>query len=195
MFDLALLGSERARPLRRGEYEELVELGAFGDERIELLRGVLVEMTPQGHQHARITAWIAQWFSRALAIARFEVRSHSPYAASDESMPEPDVSVSRRTQREGHPDAALLLVEVSDTSLVKDRKIKTEIYAEAGVPEYWIINVRSRSVEVRTQPGRAGYARVVTRSDDDVLRPLKLRGLELAVADIPWTARKPRKRR
>ncbi len=195
MFDLALLGSEQVRPLHRREYEDLIKLGAFTDERVELLRGVLVEMSPQGHPHARITAWIAQSFSRALDIARYEVRSHSPYAASVDSMPEPDVAVSRRTQREGHPNAALLLVEVSETSLVKDRKIKTEIYAEAGVPEYWIVNTPDRTVEVRTLPGPAGYGHVVTRSAKDLLRPLKLRGLELCVSEIPWTARKPRTKR
>lgn len=103
--------------------------------------------------------------------------------------------MSRRTQREGHPNAALLLVEVSETSLVKDRKIKTEIYAEAGVPEYWIVNTPARTVEVRTRPNPAGYGHVVTRSADDLLRPLKLRDLAPCVSEIPWTARKPRKKR
>ena len=90
MLDPALLSPERVRPLRRREYERLVEAGVFEDERVELLRGVLVEMSPQGEPHARITAWLAHRFARALAIDRFDVRSHSPFAATEDSMPEPD---------------------------------------------------------------------------------------------------------
>lgn len=190
MFDLAALHPERVRPLRRREYEALVDRGMFGDERLELLRGVLVEMSPQGQPHSRITAWLAQWFAHALEFARYDVRSHSGFAASVDSMPEPDVSVSRRTEGGGHPSEALLLVEVAETSLAKDRSIKTEIYAQSGVPEYWIVNVRKRTVEVLTRPSRrSGYGRVVTRAIGDVLRPTRLRGVEIAVADIPWTSR------
>lgn len=194
MFDLSVLGSERVRPLRRREYEMLVARGVFANERIELLRGVLVEMSPQGEPHSRITAWLAHWFAMTLDIARFDVRSHSGFAASNDSMPEPDVSVSRRTPGGGHPNHALLLVEVSDSSLTKDRSIKTEIYARAGVPEYWIVNVQQQTVEVLTRPTRSGYGRTVTRAAGAILRPTRLRGLSLAVADIPWTAR-ARKRR
>ncbi len=194
MFDLAVLGPERVRPLRRREFEALVDRGMFADERVELLRGVLVEMSPQGEPHARITAWLAHRFARALDIARFDVRSHSGFAASVDSMPEPDVSVSRRTARGGHPTEPLLLVEVAETSLAKDRSIKTEIYARAGVPEYWIVNVRKRAVEVLTRPSRGGYGRVVARAMGDVLRPTRLRGIEILVTDIPWSSRS-RKRR
>ncbi len=194
MFDLAVLGPERVRPLRRREYEMLVARGVFGDERIELLRGVLVEMSPQGEPHARITAWIAQWFAKALDIARYDVRSHSGFAASSDSMPEPDISISPRTTAGGPPTQALPLVEVADTSLAKDRSVKTEIYAQAGVPEYWIVNVRRQTVEILTRPTRSGYRRTVTRAAGELLRPTRLRRLSLAVSDIPWTAR-PRKRR
>jgi Uma2 family endonuclease len=194
MFDLALLGPERVRPLRRREYQALVDRGMFADERVELLRGVLVEMSPQGEPHSRITAWLAHSFAGALDIARYDVRSHSGFAASVDSMPEPDVSVSLRTPGGGHPAKALLLVEVAETSLAKDRSIKTEIYAQAGVPEYWIVNVRKRTIEVLTRPSRGEYRRVVTRTVGDILRPTRVRGITITVADIPWTSRsrKPR---
>ena len=77
---------------------------------------------------------------------------------------------------------------------VSDRSIKTEIYAQAGVPEYWIVDVRRRQVEVLTHPTRTGYARIVTRGSGELLRPTQLRRLAIPVADIPWTAR-TRKRR
>lgn len=185
MFDPALIAPERVRPLKRREYEELIDLGAFEDERVELLRGVLVEMSPQGMPHARISAWFAQRLIRALS-ERYEVRSHSPFAASDDSMPEPDVSVSPHREDGYHPTKAHLLIEVADSSLTKDRKIKTEIYAEAGVPEYWIVDVKRQCVDVLTRPTASGYQRKVTKQAGDVLRPVKLRAVTLEVAKIPW---------
>lgn len=195
MFDVALLGPERVRPLRRGEYEDLIALGAFGDERIELLRGVLVEMSPQGEPHARICAWIHEQLILGLDMGRHEVRGHTSFAATEDSVPEPDVAVLPRELRARLPRTALLLVEVSETSLAKDRVLKTEIYAEAGVPEYWIVNVRTRTLEVRTRPSPTGYRRVVLHGGADVLRPVKLRGFTLRISDIPWEPRRPRTKR
>jgi Uma2 family endonuclease len=124
----------RRRLLSRRAYDQLVSRGVFGDERIELLRGRLVTMSPQGDLHSTVTARIAQRLIRALD-ATFEVRSHSPFAATDDSEPEPDVSVSLAQRRRAyHPSRALLLIEVAETSLKKDRRIKSAIYAENGVP-------------------------------------------------------------
>lgn len=188
MLDPALLAPERVRPLKRREFEQLIELGVFEDERVELLRGVLVEMSPQGEPHSRISAWFAQRLIKALDLDRFETRSHSSFPASSDSMPEPDVSVSARRDgyRRPDPETSLLLIEVAGSSLVKDRVIKNEIYAAAGVPEYWIVNIQSRTVEVRRGPSKSGYQRVTIKRVGDQLRPLKLRGLAFDVADVPW---------
>lgn len=190
MFDPALLAPpERVRPLKRREYEELIDLGVFDDERVELLRGVLVEMSPQGEPHARISAWFAQRLIKALSIERYEVRTHSPFAATDDSMPEPDVSVSPHRTDGKHPTQALLLIEVAGSSVAKDRKIKNEIYAEAGVSEYWIVDLRKDTVEVLRDPSKTGYRRSRVLRAGDVLRPLKLRGVQFEVAKIPWLPR------
>jgi Uma2 family endonuclease len=188
MLDPALLAPERVRPLKRREYERLIDLGVFEDERVELLRGVLVEMSPQGEPHAGISAWFAQRLIKALDLDRFETRTHSSFPASADSMPEPDVSVSARRNgfRRPDPTNSLLLIEVSGSSLTKDRVIKNEIYAAAGVPEYWIVNIKSRTVEVRRGPSKKGYQRVSVKRIGDQLRPLKLRGLAFEVADVPW---------
>ncbi len=188
MFDPEALSPERVRPLSRGEYVRMVELGMFEDERVELLRGVLVTMSPQGPKHLRITAW----FGRELVLAlgrSWDVFQHSPYAASDDSAPEPDISVtppggSLREQ----PSAAALLIEVSDSSIAIDRRIKSAIYAEAQVPEYWVVDVSGDAliVEVHTDPTPHGYRRIDVLKDGDVLRPSRLSGVELAIRDIPW---------
>ena len=170
--------SERVRPLKRIEYERLVELGAFQDERIELLRGVLVAMTPQGPVHADVAAFIADILNDALR-GHALIRCHSPFAASDDSEPEPDVAVyPRRRYFRAHPTLALLLVEVADSSLRQDRVLKAEIYAEAGVPEYWVVDVARGVVEVRTEPVAGQYGRLVTIA----------RGESIALAAFPDVA-------
>ena len=159
MLDPELLRPETIRPLSRREYDKLVELGFFEDERLELLRGVLVTMSPQGGPHSGITAWFAQRLIRALD-GTYEIRSHSPFAADDYSEPEPDVSVSRRAASVlDHPTTALLLIEVADSSIRKDRKIKVPIYAEAGVPEYWIVDVNAAIVEIHSRPDHGIYTK------------------------------------
>jgi Uma2 family endonuclease len=196
MLDPAILAPERVRGLHRDEYEALIGLGVFDDQRIELLRGAIVEMSAQEEPHARIAAWFHEKLILALNMKRYEVRGHTSFAATEDSVPEPDVAVYPRELRERLPRQALLVIEVADSSLRKDRVIKTEIYAESGVPEYWIVNVRGRTVEVRTRPRDGTYTRVELREAGDTLRPIKLRGFSLPVARIPWRepAHRSRKR-
>ena len=189
MFDPDLLAPEAIRKFSRREYDKLVDLGVFEDERIELLRGMLVTMSPQGSAHATITSWLVQRLSQVLDMTSFDVRGHCPFAATDDSEPEPDISVSRRRMGSlDHPDAALLLIEVAESSIKKDRRLKAPIYGEARVPEYWIVDISGKdlSVDVHTGPTNEGYRFVETLRDGDILRPSKLAGIEIAVAEIPW---------
>ncbi|MBA3452282.1 MAG: Uma2 family endonuclease [Deltaproteobacteria bacterium] len=187
MLDLDDIKPDGPRPLSRREYDELVNLGVFENEKIELLRGMLVTMSPQGSPHARMIVWLTRRLIKALDDS-WEVRPGLPYAASDDSEPEPDLLVTvADPTRPDHPSTALLLIEVSNSSLRKDRKIKLPIYAEAGVPEYWIIDVSAAgevSVAVYTEPTKDGYAKLVTLRDGDVLRPLHV-PIEIAVSDLP----------
>lgn len=175
----------RGRLLSRRAYDKLVARGVFEDERIELLRGRLVAMSPQGNAHATVTARLAQRLIRSLDES-YDVRSHSPFAATDDSEPEPDISVSRRlrSKRVYHPSRALLLVEVSASSTRVDREIKAGIYAENRVPEYWIVDLRTKSVFVHTQPLGSVYRSIIQLRRRDILRPTRLPSIEIAVADI-----------
>ena len=187
MLDLDDLKPDGTRPLSRREYDELVNLGVFDDEKIELLRGMLVTMSPQGSPHARTVVWLTRRLITALDET-WQVRPGLPYAASDDSEPEPDLVVTLEDPAQpDHPSTALLLIEISNSSLRKDRKIKLPIYAEAGVPEYWIVDVSKPgavNVAVYTEPTQDGYGKLVTLRDGDVLRPLHV-PVELAVADLP----------
>jgi Uma2 family endonuclease len=189
MLDPEALRPERMRPLRRVEYDRLVDAGVFEDERVELLRGVLVTMSPQGNLHAWITAELTRLLIVQLAELglgeRFVVRPQLPYAASDDSEPEPDLAVvPHQAFGDPHPDRALLVIEVADSSLRKDRDIKRDIYAEAGVPEYWIVDVGGRAVEVHTEPRDGAYRSVVRVGLDGVLAPTRLPGVTVPVAAI-----------
>jgi Uma2 family endonuclease len=151
------LVKETLRPLSRAEYDRLIQLGWFVDERIELLRGCLVTMSPQGTRHAEVIRRLNRILGRVLAD-RALVQIQSPIAASDDSEPEPDVAVIPiASYTEDHPRQAWLVIEVAESSLGKDRNIKSQLYAACDVTEYWIVNVPAREVEVHTEPHGDGY--------------------------------------
>ena len=179
------LEPERIRPLRRVEYDRLVELGVFDeDERIELLRGVLVAMSPQGAEHAYVVSRLIKLFIDALGD-RAQLRAQSPFAADDLSEPEPDVAIyPPGAYVRAHPDRALLLVEIAVSSLRKDRGLKAEIYAEAGVPEYWVIDLVNDIVEVRTEPQGGRYGGCVARKRGESIALVSLPDVVVAVADF-----------
>lgn len=172
------------RKLKRTEYDRLVDEGFFEDERIELLEGFLVAKEPQGADHASVARRLHRLFLLALDT-RAEVGSHSPFAASDDSEPEPDVAVTPRryTNRE-HPAQAFLLVEISRGSLRRDRTLKAEIYAQAGVPEYWVVNLQTALVEVRREPANGVYGRMETFGRGDTIQLVAFPDIAIRVDDF-----------
>src|SRR5262249_40195189 len=137
-FMASMTGSEvRTRRWRRVEYERLVELGMFVGERLELLDGLLVVREPQGSRHASITGHIAQVLATAFG-AGWHARLHSPLALDDDSEPEPDVAIVQGAPLDyfgAHPATAALVVEVADSSLRLDRRLKGGLYARARLQE------------------------------------------------------------
>ena len=183
-LDPARLEPETARPLKRREYERLVELGAFDDERIELLYGVLITMSPHGAPHDSAIQQLTSLLVRALH-PRAVVRIQSAFAASDDSEPEPDVAVVPPGEYHvEHPSRAHLIVEVAKSSLAKDRGIKAGLYAQCGVPEYWVINVVDRLIEVHTQIVRGAYTRVIPYARGESVKLLEFPDVEVAVSEI-----------
>ena len=175
---------ERFRPLKRVEYERLVDLGAFEDERIELLRGALVTMSPQKSPHAHAVGALTRTLIRQLG-ERALVRPQLPVAISDDSEPEPDIAVVPEARyRDHHPTWAHVIIEVADSSLRKDRGVKRELYAEQGVPEYWIVNVADHVVEVYRSPADGLYRESQQVGPDGHLRLLAFPDVEVAIADL-----------
>ena len=148
MLDLELIAPEKPRRLKRSEYDELARLGVFEDERVELLYGVIVEMVPQGPPHdSRITELGELLIPRL--VGRATVRVQSSYVCDDESEPVPDLAiVPLGKYREEHPARAYCIIEVSRSSVRKDRLVKAPLYAASRVDEYWMVNVNDRCIEV-----------------------------------------------
>jgi Uma2 family endonuclease len=151
------------RPVLRKEYERLVEQGMFQRERVELIRGFIVQMRPIGPRHAETVRRLQRLLARALGD-RAIVDSQNPFAAGEQSEPEPDVKViPDQDYSNAHPAVALLMIEVADTSLEYDRTDKASLYAEAGeVREYWIVNLVDDVVEVHRDPDARGHWRSLT---------------------------------
>jgi Uma2 family endonuclease len=183
MIEAFAIEPEQVRPLKRSEYDRLVALGMFEDERVELIRGVLVKMSPQLAPHASTIRKLTQILMAQLQ-GRFTLSIQLPLALSDDSEPEPDVAVvplgDYDTQ---HPTTALLVIEVSDTTLRKDRA-KAALYASAGIGEYWIVNLGARAVEIYSSPDGDRYAEVRTLHASDVLRPTALADVAIPISEI-----------
>lgn len=174
----------RPRRLSRAEYDRLVETGDFNDQRVELIRGRVVEMSPQGAPHS----WVVMRLNMLLTAAlqgRALVLVQGPLAISDDSQPEPDVAVLEiGDYRKEHAKTASLVIEVADSSLTSDRRDKAPLYAECGIPEYWVVNIAAENVEVYLHPTDGTYDTVDTYASQDLLRPTRLPMVEITVADI-----------
>lgn len=178
----------------RDEYERMVDMGILGpNDRVELLDGEIVIMTPQKSRHAAAIQMTLRALRQAFGDA-FDIRSQMPLALDATSEPEPDIAVVAGSPRDfvdAHPSRAVLVVEVSDSSLTFDRTTKAAVYARAGVPDYWLLNLVDSVVEVRRdpQPSSASplgwhFASVQTLRAGEIIAPLARPGAAVAIADL-----------
>ena len=150
------------RRFTRAEYYRMAEVGILGErDRVELIKGEIVEMSPIGRRHKAFVTNLARLLITRLG-ERAVVTVQSGVVLADDTEPEPDVTVLRtRTvpykEREAHADDVLTLIEVADTSLAYDRSTKLRLYAEAGIPEYWVVDCTAEAVEIYRTPGPDGY--------------------------------------
>jgi len=149
-------------PIDIERYELMVERGVLGeDDHVELLKGMLSEMSPQGDDHSELLAWLNELFTVHARSGGYQVRPQLPMRLPPASMPEPDLAlVARPPERRGHPEHAWLAIEVSVTSQATDLGVKAELYAAAGIDELWVVDVPARTVHVHRAPTLAGYTEV-----------------------------------
>jgi Uma2 family endonuclease len=171
---------ERGEPAKLSleEYLRMVEAGIFsrrGKKRVELIRGEIREMSPIGNPHEEVLSNLVDWSYRVVPKdVKIRVQCSIQLPPS-KSVPEPDLvwAIRRSYRREKPgPDDILLLVEVADTSLAEDTGEKAEIYAAAGISDYWVVNIPDQVVEVRREPSPTGYQSLAKYSADQEVRPL-----------------------
>jgi Uma2 family endonuclease len=185
MVDLRSLAPERMRAIRRVEFEQMVEAGLFEDERIELLGGVIVEMTPPGTRHSEVIRRLMLALVVLEQAGRARISVQLPFALDDFSEPLPDLAVHPLADySHEHPSHSLLVIEVSDSSLRKDRRIKVPLDASQGVREYWIVNLVDDVIEVHRDPRSDSYATLTTYGRGETVSPLEFPDLVLAVDEI-----------
>jgi Uma2 family endonuclease len=145
----------RTRRFTRAEYERLIDLGVFQPgEPIELIGGELMVAEPQGAPHYTAIRKTAKALEAAFGPG-WEVRTEGPIGLDDDSEPEPDIAVvsgSPDDYASAHPSRPVLVVEVADSSLRMDRVRKGSLYARAGLPDYWVLNLADRVLEVYREP-------------------------------------------
>lgn len=173
----------------RERYDRCVEEGIFTTlDQIELLDGELLTMSPQYTPHSTATSLALHALNEAFG-PEFFVRCQMPFALDDASEPEPDLAVVAGGPRDylaAHPSLAVLLVEVADSTLAYDRGRKLAAYARNGVPEYWIINLLDRQLEVYRQPvaAAAEFAEQQILRSGQFIAPLGRPETSIAIDDL-----------
>lgn len=150
----------------------MIEAGVLEGRQVELLIGDIVEMVPEGIPHAHLSTKAADYL-QSLLRERVEVRESKPVTLPNNSEPEPDVAVIQPLddeygQHHPYPENIFWLIEFSNASLSKDLELKTQVYAGAGIPEYWVVNLRKLELVVFTQPTGQDYASRQVFTDGEV---------------------------
>jgi Uma2 family endonuclease len=148
------------------EYQQMAEAGILTkDDRVELIKGEIVKMSPVGRRHAACVKRLIRLFSQRLG-ERAIVGAQDPVELSEESQPQPDLTLLQPREdfyESGHPKPGdiLLIVEVADTTVEADRQVKIPLYASAGIPEVWLVDINEGCVEVYRHPSGEGYGEVL----------------------------------
>ncbi len=199
---MTLLMTDKGLPIpghhlwTREKYERATELGLLGpDDRVELIEGEIVQKMPQNSPHSTAISLTQDALRLAFPVG-FVVRPQLPLSVGDLSQPEPDLAVvagSARDYSRTQPDAAdaVLVVEISDSTLLPDQTTKAALYARAGVRDYWIVNLPERLLEVHRLPSLMddaplghGYRDITRLTEAETIAPLAAPGSPLAVADL-----------
>jgi Uma2 family endonuclease len=171
------------------EYSAMARAGILGeDDRVELIEGEIIDMSPIGRRHAACVARLSRLFERNVG-ERAIVWSQNPIRLSEQTEPQPDIALLRprsdfyAAQYPTPPDI-LLIVEVAETSSRVDRLVKMPLYGASGVREYWIVDLEEETVTVFCDPHPTGYGSVRTLRRGERLAPLALPEAEVGVEDV-----------
>jgi len=162
------------RLITRQEYHKMAEAGILSeDDKVELINGEIINMSPIGSKHAAIVSLLSSSLHKQLEES-FLIWIQNPIVLNDTSEPEPDLVVlSKREDHylESHPKAndVLLVIEVASSSLLYDKEIKSSLYAQSGIPEYWIVNIESDQIIQMSGAGKQ-YPDAQTFGSDEIVK-------------------------
>jgi Uma2 family endonuclease len=172
------------------DYDRMAEAGILGeDDRVELIDGDIIDMVPIGQDHAATVNKL----TRALVIAfgdRAIVSVQNPVRLNRLNEPRPDFAVFRphadfyATGERPGPADTLLVIEVADSSLRYDRTVKLPLYARTSIPEVWIVDLRSRMMDVHRSPSGDGFATLTTHGQDDTVALSQAPEITVAVRQV-----------
>lgn len=175
------------------EYDRLVDLGVFDGQRLELIDGEIYEMSPMNDPHAHAIRLVDNTMRLYFPPDSTTVQVQCPMRLGESARPEPDVAVVSGSFRDlkTHPTGALLIIEVSDSTLYYDRVSKASLYARHDIRDYWIVNLRDRVIEVRRDPspvpdasGNYQYAQQRIARPGETLSPIAAPTAQIAVNDL-----------
>ncbi|OCR02539.1 hypothetical protein BCD67_01235 [Oscillatoriales cyanobacterium USR001] len=171
------------------EYHQMIETGILDeDDRVELLEGQIIEMSPQIPMTAATTQHSSNYLSNLLTGLAY-IRMQLPITLRPNSEPEPDIAVVRIVSNEycdHHPtaDEIFLVVEIANTTLAKDRRQKVRAYANANIPEYWILDVNERQVYVFREPGNDTYQQEIILNEEAIFSMVAFPEIAVSVGEL-----------
>jgi Uma2 family endonuclease len=177
------------RRFTRVEYHRMAEVGILKPhDRAELIKGDILEMSPFGRRRSAFVGNLTQLLVMRLA-GRATVWVRSSLALAEDTEPQPDLTVLRRgavsyKERDASADDALVVIEVADGTRPYDRSTRSGLYAEAGIPEYWVVDCTAETVEVHRGPGADGYREVRLVTGAATLAPQVFPDVALSTAEI-----------
>ncbi len=178
-----------ARLISVKQYDEMIEHGILtAEDKVELLNGVIIEKMPKGIKHAAINDSAAEMLREALGN-RAIIRNQNPIVLDDYSEPEPDIVLAKPPreiylERHPTPEDVLLIVEISDSTLGRDRVTNSLAYAKAGIQQYLVLNLQNETLEDYREPGADGYQFKRTLRKGDSLNLTAFPEVEIKIDDL-----------
>lgn len=169
------------------EYHRMIETGLLDDKQVELIRGEIVEMPPEGEPHAYALSESGEYLADLLG-KRAKVRYGNPITLPNRSEPQPDIAIVQRLGQEyyehhPYPENIYWLIEYSNSSLSKDISLKSKTYAEVDIPEYWVVNLQNQSLIVFRAPQTGEYTSQTTYTEGQ-LTPVAFPDVSISVSAI-----------
>ncbi|QLE57076.1 Uma2 family endonuclease [Nostoc sp. TCL26-01] len=169
------------------EYHRMIAAGILDHRRVELLKGEIIEMSPEGEPHAYFSSEAGEYLIKLIGDLAM-IRLDKPITLPNNSEPEPDIAIVQRLGRaylahHPYPENIFWLIEYANSSLEKDLEIKSKIYAEVNIPEYWVVNLKTKQLIIFREPQDGEY-RVKSTFIDGTIYPIAFPDVAVSVCAI-----------